>query len=90
MPKVRNARDHECICPKRPSCHEHGWAEHGGGEPDLCQPHDHGDTPSLDAIRARDAEVDTSPLWRGWETQHPTIAQLVRDRRALLMLLGDG
>lgn len=36
------------------------------------------------AIKARDAEVDASPLWRGWEDQHPTIAQLVRDRRLLL------
>lgn len=45
------------------------------------------DNEELAAIRERDAEVDTSPLWRGWEDQHPTIAQLVRDRRALLALV---
>ena len=39
------------------------------------------------AIEARDAEIDTSPLWRGWEHQHPVIAQLVLDRRRLLAAL---
>jgi hypothetical protein len=70
---------HECQCEQRPACDPHGAMEWGGGEPDVCEPHGH-----LAEIEARDREVDTSPTWRGWETQHPVIAQLVRDRRALL------
>ena len=54
------------------------------------KPHGHhGET--LAAIQRRDAEVDTDVLWRGWETGHPVIARLVKDRRLLLELLGrDG
>ena len=40
-----------------------------------------------EAIEARDAEVDTSALWRNWENQHPVIAQLIIDRRRLLAAL---
>ena len=86
---MRNVDAHECVCPRRPDCDTHGWAEHGGGEPDACARHGHGEPAFIDDIQARDREVDTSPLWRGWETQHPTIAQLVRDRRALLALLAQ-
>jgi hypothetical protein len=39
--RPRNARDHDCRCVQRPACAPHGWSEHGGGEPDICQPHSH-------------------------------------------------
>lgn len=42
----------------------------------------------IDAIRARDREVDESPLWAAWDA-HPQIKQLVLDRRALLAELDE-
>lgn len=44
---------------------------------------------TLKAIADRDGEVETSPLYRGWERQHPVIAQLIRDRRDLLSIVTD-
>ena len=38
----RNIRQHlRCACPDKPRCALHGTTEWGGGEPDVCQPHEH-------------------------------------------------
>ena len=42
---MNTARErHVCTCPNDPMCFGHAAQEWGGGEPDVCEPHDHLET----------------------------------------------
>lgn len=34
-------RKHICECPGQPDCEPHKPVQYGGGEPDICEAHDH-------------------------------------------------